>query len=279
MRKKEFIAVLLILAAPLIFWGCGDDEDCLTCSDITQLAIMFGQADIDNGELEFYGYIIALDAFSPAVDSAKVNGHLAELDDYIGENGSSVSIDYDGPAGSLDTGDEIEVIVYTPTGICRAMVTLLDQDADKPIILGWASDSPYDTVTIGSEIVVTWNKVAHADWYLFYTYYRYDSLGTETRIREEIYITDTTQTILASQTGYNGYMSFDVVAMTGPHPDSHIGNVTGGVIKGIVRSTAYEGFRVYIGDGQYDPMSQTSVIEESSEISISEILMKRQLSN
>lgn len=278
MRKKGLIALLLIMAAPLIFWGCSDDEDCPTCSDVTQLGVIYGDMAIDGDELELYGYILALDAFPIAVDSITVDGNLGEVDEYIGDGGSSVSMDYDGPAGSLDSGDDVELALYMPGGICRATVTLLDEDDDRPGILGWADDNPYDTVATGSEIVIAWNKVDHADWYLVSDFYRYDSSGTEATHREEYYITDTTLTVPASRTGYNGYHGFSVVAVTGPHPDSHVGSMTCGIIKGVVHSMAYEYFQIIIGNGLYDPISASPVILETPEISISEILMNRQLS-
>lgn len=253
---------LIILGALLIVWsltiiGCGDDDDCPACPDTKQKAVMFGQAQIYEGMLEFYGYVFGIDGLIPDVDSVKVDGHKADLEEGFGEGMGMAWIEYAGPAGTLDSGDDIVINIYTPTGSSSCTITLLEDGVDDPVAIGWEMSWPYDTVALGEAIEITWNRIPNADWYLFdYDYSYYNGSINVYQSNEPVYLTDTTFTIPGSATGFNGYYYIDIIAATGTGPDATAGNITGVVVKGVINSSAYSYFTVYVGDGDAWPVAQ-----------------------
>ena len=278
MRRALLVLGMILITGSLAFIGCSDDDDCPTCAASAQKAVMFGGGQIDDGELEFYCYLIGIDGLIPDIDSAKVDGHLMEMESGYGEGGGMVWAEYDGPAGGLSSGDDVTAVIYTPTGTSSVTFTLLEDDVDDPQAIGWEMDYPYDTVALDQAIVITWNSIPNADWYFFDYDYQMDSAGTHVyRGNDEIYMTDTTFTIPASETGYNGYYYIDIIAVAGPTPDAASGNITGDVVKGMVLSTCYNDFQIYLGTGDAWPVAAAPDPIRDNELRVVKSLMNMQL--
>ncbi|MCP4570035.1 MAG: hypothetical protein GY841_20840 [FCB group bacterium] len=278
MRRALLVLGMILVAASMAFIGCSDDEDCPTCVTTAQKAVMFGGGQLDDGELEFYCYLIGIDGLIPDIDSVKVDGQKADMESGYGEGGGMVWAEYEGPAGGLDSGDDITVVVYTPTGTSSVTFTLLEDEVDDAQAIGWEMDYPYDTVALDQSIEITWNSIPNADWYFFDYDYSFDSAGTNVyRGNKEIYMTDTTFTIPASETGYNGYYYIDITAVAGPSPDASTGNVTGDVVKGMVISTCYNSFQIYLGTGDAWPVAAAPNPMENDKLRAVEVLMNMHL--
>ncbi|MCD6249253.1 MAG: hypothetical protein J7J98_02820 [candidate division Zixibacteria bacterium] len=253
MKKLLLLGMAVSLAAILIV-GCSDDDDeCPTCPTDPQQGLVFGDMSIDGGELECWGMIVGIDGSVPDVDSIKLNTSLMELE-FGGEGISAWNFDYEEPAGSLASGDTVQVTFYMPGATATAQVKLLDYDDDRPTGFNYPTDYPYDTVAIGDSIAVSWNAVSNADWYNVQMAYYYDSLGTHAELRESYYQTVTSIVVPASLLDYNGYVRVYVYPISGPMPDEG-GNISGQVLKGAIVSSSYESIRVYVGTGDAWPSS------------------------
>ena len=254
--KRHIVVALTLALALILVAGCSDDDECPTCPPVAvQNYILYGYTGLDqNGtELDLYTYIFGVDGSVPVVDSIKIADGLCELRTMY----DAVSIcagRYEGPAGTLSSGDNVTVTAYTPSGVGSATVALLDDDADTPIGFNHPVESPYDTVAIGEAITVSWSPVANADWYGVYYGYSYDSSGVHDNWNEWSAQTTTSISIPVSQVLYNGYFRFNITPMTGPRPDQ-TGNVSGGTMRGTVNSSSYEYLRIYVGTGDAYPSS------------------------
>lgn len=249
---KGRLIVCLCFTAFLLFsfYGCSEKEECPSCPQSVQKAVMFGQVSVSGVYLGFWGGIFNIDLSMPDIDMVRVAGNTVVMSKYLGEGIVGVGLEYEGPAGGIASGDTVEVQVYMPEGICTGDVVVLSYPEDEPQIIGWDLIWPYDTVALNTEMVFDWHPVENSEWYIFATYYRFAD-GDEGRIQNYYVTTDTTFTVPPSMTTMNGYYYIDVVAATGPRPNEIGGNIRGGYIKGAINSYMSDGTTVYIGTGSY----------------------------
>ena len=262
MFGKLTYVLAAMIALSLIFVGCSDD-DCPNCPNADQTAVMFGEVEIDGGQIEFYGAIFGIDGGMPDIDSVRVDGELALIEDYIGEGiGSYMEYQSNDLGDPHTSGEIINIRVFTPTGMSECNAVALEDDADEPeLIMEYSQYYPYDTVAIGTDISFDWHPVANADFYVVDVYYRW---GPEDDRTEYYTVTnDTTFSIPGSETQYDGYYYFYIIAAAGPNPLVDDGNITGDVVKGMINSYQSDGFDLYIGDGNpWDGPVKSSIIED-----------------
>ncbi len=254
--KKIILTISLVVIALLIFAGCSDDDDCTTCPEMTQRAIMMGWMDLDEGYLGFWGYIVGVTGAIPDVDSVRVDGNLAEMETGYGEGGVGIWVQweesgYDKSGAEYVSGDTVYVEIFTPYGKCECREKVLDDYYDDPVVLDWAVNYPYDTVAINTAITVEWEPIEHADWYGVELEYDYYTGGVYDERITVFYTTNESFTIAASDVEYDGRYYIRIRPCTGPYPDADNGNIIGGVIEGSIGSSTYESFRIYVGTGQY----------------------------
>lgn len=247
----------LILVLLFAFVGCSDDDECASCPGMTQKAVAIGDLELDDG-LYFWANIIGVDGKVPDVDSVRVAGELAETYTGFNEGGPGVYVQYEEyeggpmkPASTYANGDLVLVEIFTPSGVSTCSEKVLDYDLSRPVPIDWSYNYPYDTVDIGTELTVSWNTVEYADWYAVEAEYDYDSSGIQNETRSYFNTTGTTVTIPAASVGFNGRYYMRIRPITGPLPDDAQGNITGGVVRGVIGSSSYRSFNIYVGTGVY----------------------------
>nr|MBN2277475.1 hypothetical protein [candidate division Zixibacteria bacterium] len=261
MRKLLILASSLLLLTTFTFVGCGDDDDDPVGSK--QVAMMFGQTALCEGYLYFYSYIFDIEGLEPDIDSILIEDEKAEIQIGYGEGLMMGQAHYEEDQGSLESGDDVTIEIYTSGGKSSCTVSLLDCEDDVPEVIGWASSSPYDTIDAEDPIEIDWHPVDNAEWYLVDYYYSYDSNGTHDSHDAYYATSDTFFTLAGTETEYNGYFEFNIVAINGPTPDASSGNITGEYVRGAIISYASDWFDIYVGTGDAwpSPLKPTDDIE------------------
>jgi hypothetical protein len=104
-------------------------------------------------------------------------------------------------------------------------------------------------VGLGDPIVVSWDDVPNADWYEIYNIYAFDSSGTPVQRHDVTVVTSPSFTVPGTTTQFNGLYYFAVMAGCGPNPEGTSGNITGGVIQGMITSRISEDLYITVGSG------------------------------
>ena len=257
---SSLVAVLMLLAA-----GCSDDDECPTCPQFVQKALMMAEIETYDGEIQMWGSIFGLNGRLPDIDSVKLEGMDVEMHAAMDAGASYYYLQYNAGGefskpSDWASGDTVLVEVFTPDGKCESRCTLLDSEEDEPEIIGWSSNYPYDTVEVNTSITIDWHPIDGADYYYLSVNYEYDSAGTYEHTSHWVEIHDTTYTIPASDLDYNGRLYMDLGPVSGPSMTSSAGNITGGFVKGWVVSTTYDYFTIYVGTG--DPYPAGAEVNE-----------------
>lgn len=245
MKKILFTGLILTFLILGLLIGCSDDNECTTCPD-TQEGVAIFYAGVYNGDLDCFGIVYGIDARFVDIDSAFIGTHELMYEQYFGEGMATYCTLDENSNIPASSGQNYTIKLYTAGGTSQGSISLLDNNLDKPVIAEWAMDYPYDSVAINTEIVVTWAEVAQADFYTIDWRYEYTD-GTYHEIDSTFITDDTTITIPASILNYDGRIYFDIYSVKGPEFND-AGNLNG-PIKGRIISSAYEYFRVYIGNG------------------------------
>ncbi|MCP4570034.1 MAG: hypothetical protein GY841_20835 [FCB group bacterium] len=276
MRKSILISGLLLLICSLFFIGCSDDDECPACPELVQKGIVMGDVTLNSSYLGFSLYILGTDGFAPSINSIRFESQEVEFQSTYGEIGGMVYGAYEGSSAGYNSGDDVDIYILTPTGTCSTTVSLLHDPDDEPEVIDWATNYPHDTVAIGEEIEVHWHPVPNVDWYHLEFDYSYDSMGTHVYNDVETFTTDTTFTIPGSGTQYNGYYYLYINPVIGPRPDATEGNVAGSALDGIIASSGYFNFQVYVGNGDAWPVGIAPQDETPEKTRISEFIWNYQ---
>ena len=255
--SRHVLLIFIAAVAVLLMFGCSDD-DCPNCpSNVDTITVdlqyvkVTGSITLNSNRLSFYGSVQGLDGSLPDVDSVTVQGSPADLEMEIGPSDSYWRLSYGTDPEGFESGDTVEVIVYTPRGNGTCRVELLHLRSDTVQIVSHSTTSPYDTVDIDTDIEIVWNSVPGADWYscelwLYFIdagYVEFDwvsNRGTQ----------DTTMVISAADNGIEGEWWIDVMAVTGPYPEDEEGNfIDPGVVDGAIRSYTYAWVAIVVGGG------------------------------
>lgn len=249
--KTKLLVLLVILIVPVLFLGCGDDDECATCPEPAQKAMAVGFTATSNSSNEAYfaSYVFGIDGKLVAMDSIMYDDEKTELREGYFELGAVVYAAYEESPTTYDSGDTVEVKFFLPTGSGTAQVKLLDSEFDDPTVISHSTTYPYDTVAIGEELTVAWRSAANADYYYVNWNYRYDSSGTNVYVVESFFTTDNDFDIPASTLSYNGRVDVSIYAISGPRLDIEAGNVTGPVIKGNISSLVSDYTDIIVGTG------------------------------
>ena len=248
--KATLLTVMIGITLLLIMASCSDD-DCATCSQAPVGSATFASMIYD-GSVRCYGRIIGSDGRIIDVDSVTCDGYPLYVRAYAGEGLETYCSVPDGTEIPGNSGDTIEVVIYTPGGVTRGSTVLLDDDSDQPQVYDWLLGYPYDTVPKSSEVTVNWSLVPKADFYVVEWYYEFDHNGTYDQSRNIVSTTDSSLVIPASQLAYDGRMYCYIYAVTGPGIYSP-GNLTGGQISGRHNSMVYSDVTIYVGTGNAYP--------------------------
>ncbi len=253
--KNGMIAGFCLMAILLIaFGGCGKDEECPTCPKFLQKATMWGVTAAALGQIFFYGEITGIDATLPSIDSVKFAGNNVEIEveyiDGFGVLGSNFILSYIGSAGGISSGDTARTEIFTPDGKCTCGIDVLEYPYDLPEVTTPEIFPPYDTVALNTSIVINWNPVENADWYLLYTDYIFGSGGEDT-ISQGYILKDEGFTIPTSMTNMNGRHEIVLYAVSGPEPDAATGNIQGKIVEGVINSAIGLVFDVIVGTGTF----------------------------
>lgn len=268
MKNKLLIGLFLMIAITLVI-GCSDDDDCTTCPTLTQEGVAFAMADIYDGDVEFYCMMYDIDGSYANIDSVYLDDFKLEVRQYFGEGLASYAHTEEGDITGYSSGDSITFTIYAPNGVSQSSVDLLDYDTDRPLILDWEYEYPYDTVALNTEVTVTWSTVASADFYAVDWEYNHNNSGANVRSYYNFTTTDTSFTIPASALDYNGRLYIDIVAVTGPDLNDP-SSFTGDIFEGRFNSIAGEYMTIYVGDGNPYPESAQQQDEEVGRKSLKE---------
>lgn len=264
--KTLFLASFVVFAVmSLTMTGCSDDGDCTSCPELEQQAFMSGEIWLYQGDLLMKGGILGLDAPLPHIDSLLIAGERATIGASFDEAIWSYEINYAGPGADagISSGDRVDIKIFTGAGLCSSSPKVLDRLADKPIVIEWSTDAPFDTVALDSTIEIRWNRVAGADWYEVRTYCQYrTSQGWIDEWEETVRQTDTVHTLPDTAAAHNGYHQIVVGAFTGPYPNGTGGNISGGIVKGWLTSSALRRFEIFVGVGIDSWSRNAGILEE-----------------
>ena len=243
--RKLLILGLLVGVAGLIA-GCDDDE-CVSCPDTSQQAMVVGMATTNSGDVSFSSFLFATDGGAPIkLDSVTVAGERGAVN-YFSElryYGAS----YGGSLG-LASGDTLVVKFFSSSGNSIGRIKLLDVNSDRPVNFNHPQSNPYDAVALGDQITVTWDEVSTADWYEIFTAYAFDSSGTGVQRQDFSVVTEPLFTIPGTKTQYEGQYYISVMAGSGPNPEGTSVNVSGGVIEGMITSRVSNSLYITVGTG------------------------------
>lgn len=251
--KKLILLLSLTAIAVFIAAGCGDD-DCPNCPSEVDTVVI---------DQEYLVYLDGFVTLTPEtwldMDGFGAGGAIPHIDSFA--VGDSVSTDYYAtnwwyardpyfyltwdedvtPPYMYESGDLATVTVWGDNRSSSATVTILDWENDYPEML-----VPSGTDTIvppANDMEFSWSRVALAEWYAVQIYYELDSLGVTIESQYIGYTYDTTFTVSSSYVGYPVDLGeIYVVAITGPDPESGIGNWEGDYASGKLYSIGGESF-------------------------------------
>jgi len=250
--KNPAIGIALLVAALLVFAGCGDDDDCINCPqpEITHTSAMTASLSLWEGMLTMRGAIVGLYGFVPEVDSVLVDGEPTDLAIDPNITRRRVNIYFEKSESEKSSaqyadGDLIHVEIYTPEGKSECWENVLNADVSVPQV-----ESVADQIDVGTDLVLDWDPIEHAEWYAVdYTYNYYVYVTGYDRWQRIAYTTDSRFTLDGREIPYDGDLWIIVAAYTGPIPNGGQGNITGGTVQGSIRSYAYVDFSVQVGQG------------------------------
>ena len=269
---RLIFATSLVIAAVLIAAGCGDD-DCASCPSnvdtvtmtetITDTITVTDSVPYDGPKVLVSGFFRVEDnLLDPWLEIISTDGNMPVVDSVVGagevmpsrivySNGTPyIQLDDRLSGNTWESGDTLEITVYTPQGSATCNARCLDKDADAPVFIDWSDTYPHDTVDIDDEIVVQWQTVQGADWYNYYWSHQYDSAGQRRSHFTWGYTSDTSVTIDNDDNGFNGYWDFYLYPIAGPHPEDAEGNFVGSPgIRGVLLSYTYGDLTIYVGTG------------------------------
>ena len=146
------------------------------------------------------------------------------------------------------SGDTLDISVFMPSGTSTFRTKLLGWYQDSIYFQG-ATDSMY--VNKGTELVIRWDTIPNADWYLVY-YYGYlwdDSAGYTRYTREFVAPESTVVRVSGDETDYDGFWDFNVFAMTGPEFPAYSQQPETRVCGGVVNSYVVRRITIFVGTG------------------------------
>ncbi|UCC43275.1 MAG: hypothetical protein JSU65_09000 [Candidatus Zixiibacteriota bacterium] len=271
--------IILLIGLSLCIWavagGCGDDSNPSGYRVSGPKAVLFGTVNGYSSHWDFRGSLSGTDGLIPDVDSVMFLQEPCSLYTYWDpRQGYSVQA-----TGCVSTspdeyasGDTLNIGVFLPSGTSTIRTKLVDRLVDSIHFQG-VSDSMY--VSKGTELVIRWETIPNADWYLVYYYGTFwdNSAGYTRYTREFVAPESTVVRVSGEETDHDGFWIFNVFAMTGPEFPAYSREVETRVCGGVVNSYVMRRITIFVGTGDpYDPGAASAYAGAVEHLSPEEIL-------